>query len=94
MLNRYNRQKQDKAAQILEQELDIAKFLKKQMISSLTLKMLFSKLERLLLRNQAKPFIINDENEQPTSDENINLSELESQKAKSPYFYKLAEGLV
>ena len=56
--------------------------------------MLFTKLERLLLRNQAKPFIINDENEQPTSDENVNLSELESQKAKSPYFYKLAEGLV
>ena len=44
----------------IDKELDIVNFLRKQMVSDLVQKLTFTKLERYLLRNQARPFVIKD----------------------------------
>ena len=79
---------------MIQKELDIAYFLKNQMVTSLALKLLFTKLERTLLRNQAKPFVIRDATSPASSDDETDLSKLEAQKAKSSHYDKLARGIM
>ena len=55
--NKRNSKLQEQASRIMAKELDIVYFLRKQLILGLTHKLIFTKLERFLLKNQARHFV-------------------------------------
>ena len=74
LFNKRNKRLQDSAIEKISQELDIVHLLKNQMITSQVIRLLFTKLERVLLRNQAKQFVIRDAKEPVGSDDDIIMS--------------------
>ena len=58
-----------KAKSIIADELDIETFLRGQFRNKTSQKVLFTQLERFLLRNQAKPYVIDSKIEPPKTEE-------------------------
>ena len=63
------------------------------MIAGLTLKLLFTKLERYLLLNQARPFVLRDNGVPDENDDSINQEAIEELKPKSKHYKQLLKGL-
>ena len=64
------------------------------MVTTAALKLLFTKLERLLLRNQAKPFVIREKTTDTDTQEYSQIKRLDSSETNSRYFRKLQKGLL
>ena len=48
------------ATETISNQFDVATFLKHQMIDKLHRQLVFTKIERFMLRNQVKPFVLDD----------------------------------
>ena len=68
LCNRRNRRLEQHSSDLLGDELDIANFLRHQLVSKLSLKVLFNKVERRLLYNQADPFVVSDKRKHKFTD--------------------------
>ena len=59
------------------------------MMAGLTLKLLFTKLERFLLHNQAWPFVLRDNDVSEENDDSIDEKVIEELKPKSRHYKHL-----
>ena len=92
--DRRNHKLQQFAERRISKHLDIVRFLKNQMVSKIIQRLLFSKPERFLLRNQATPFVVK-------SAKNKNLNEFTSSEDQdffptgenSQYYDRLVDGV-
>ena len=68
------------------------------MVASIVSRTLFTKLERLLIRNQARPFVIKDKKTEletidSDSPDQIDEKTYKSKITQSQHFYRLCEGV-
>ena len=63
MRNMHNMRQQRMASSIIQDELDIANFLRRQLVTKIAHKTLFTNKERYLMNHQADPFVIKTKTE-------------------------------
>ena len=93
--NKKNRRLQDHASELLGDQLDIVEVLRHQMVSKISIRALFSKVERYLLTNQANPFVITEKKKPCLSDDFEDMSSFEFPPitSKTSIYNKLAAGV-
>ena len=100
ILDRRNHRKLSLAADKISSELDIIRLLRQQMVTKIAQRTLFTKLERFLMVNQTKPFLIKapkstgEASSFDSSSESIYAEAMESLIAISPYYSRLVSGVL
>ena len=94
-LNRRVFIKSKKAQALIDHELDIVRFLRGQFVNKATQKLLFTRFERFLLKNQFKPYVISSRTEpKESNDSDLSFSGyLGDNILSSRYFEELKKGV-
>ena len=82
----------DHSCDIISNQFDIAYFLKHQLIGKLHRQLAFTKTERFLLKNQVKPFVLDDRGKGGTSDNSSDYDGGKLIDKESIYFKQLLQG--
>ena len=97
LFNKSNWSKTKRAQSLIDEQLDIVSFVRNSFMIQTQRKVLFTKLERYLLRNQIYPFVVNSKQQTTSSDNSakkFSLENIQEQIAESNYYDKLAQGAV
>ena len=85
------------AEERISREIDIVTLLRHQMIDDIARRLLFTRMERYLIRNQAKPFVLEMKYSSKKCSDSDSSDYYPTQLInddQSPYFFQLLEGAI
>ena len=69
IFHKSNQAKSKRAQDLIDDQLDVVNFLRNMFLVNASMRVLFTKLERFLLKNQSHPFVLNSQEKVCSSDE-------------------------